>query len=51
LQAFTALSHRNADAKPLVTFRWIVWHVSPEPERQENMAFQEMGVEVAGARK
>ncbi|MFN0080501.1 MAG: plastocyanin/azurin family copper-binding protein, partial [Prosthecobacter sp.] len=45
LQPYTALSRRNADGKPLGTFRWIIWQVSPVTERQENTAFQELSVE------
>ncbi len=47
LDAFTALSLRAEKDKPLGTFRWIVWQVSPVTSIDENTAFQELGVEVA----
>ena len=50
LQAFTALSRRAPDGKPLGTFQWIVWQVSPISQQDENTAFQELAVEVAAAK-
>lgn len=50
LQAFTALSRRSPDGKPLGTFQWIVWQVSPISQQDENTAFQELAVEVAAAK-
>ena len=51
LEDFTALSRRSPDGKPLGTFQWIVWQVSPVTPLVENTAIQELAVEVAGAAK
>ncbi|MCX6854537.1 MAG: hypothetical protein NTV80_06485 [Verrucomicrobia bacterium] len=47
MQTFTALSRRSPDGKPLGTFQWIIWQVSPISKQSENTAFQELSVEVA----
>jgi hypothetical protein len=46
LEDYTALSRRSPDGKPLGTFRWIIWQVSPTTELDENTAFQELAVDV-----
>ena len=45
LDAFTALSLRSQNGKPLGKFQWIVWQVSPVSKSGENTAFQELAVE------
>ncbi|MBK1853811.1 hypothetical protein JO972_02475 [Verrucomicrobiaceae bacterium 5K15] len=47
VEAFTALSLRDAKGKPLGQFRWIVWQVHPISRSGENTAFQELAVQTA----
>jgi arylsulfatase A-like enzyme/glucose/arabinose dehydrogenase/azurin len=45
---FTAASLRAEQGETLGSFRWIVWSVSPVTRINENTAFQELAVEIAG---
>lgn len=41
---FEATSIRRSDGKPLGSYRWLVWAVSPVSDNAENTAFQELQV-------
>ena len=43
-KTYQATSIRGSDGKPLGTFRWLLWVVTPVTARQENTAFQEFQV-------
>jgi membrane-associated protease RseP (regulator of RpoE activity) len=48
---FVATSIRHSDGKPLGSYRWLVWAVSPvTDDNRENTAFQELQVIPAAAR-
>ncbi|MCF7734484.1 MAG: PDZ domain-containing protein, partial [Akkermansiaceae bacterium] len=41
---FEATSIRRSDGKPLGSYRWLVWAVSPVTDQRENTAYQELQV-------
>lgn len=47
IDQYTALSLRPKSGGKLGDFRWIAWQVAPVTERDENTAFQELGVEIS----